>query len=365
MLKRIFHIMIVAFGLAAFAACSSDNDVASIEAPKPQASIVVTVTLDDNEANLGNLTFVFSDASGNILDIFYDTFVSGKTYEFSISSSATHLMVLGNVATSALLGATNITDLNSGNSLALGDVRYDELPMVGNTDLTLIGGGTTDIAIALSRVVARVGLDNVTLNIPAWVGTLTPQEVFMYSVNDLHFWYDLDDLWQGRNSVAATDGVITGELTEGGDTLRTYLGNRLTSSLSLPSSTDGKTKIVYYVYPHGFGSPTKLVLKGSWQDPQGNVSTTYYPIIVNHVYDALTVTEGSNSTTYDPTTYYPDDSRIEANKVYMIDLTITGKGLDHPGDNWQDDRDRSITDVRTAVTPWTEQNDTVYWDIIK
>lgn len=364
MFKRIFHIMIVAFGLAALAACSSDNDSNALEAPKPQANIVVTVTLDDNEANLGNLVFAFYNSAGRLINIYSAPFVNGKKYTYSTTTAATHLMVVGNVETSVIGNASTTTDLSTDYGYLLGNVRYDELPMVGNADLTLVGGGTTDITVPLSRIVARVGLDNITINVPTYLGTFTPTDVFMYRVNDEHHWYDINDLWLGRDVASVSDGAITGEDNAGGDTVRTYLGTRITSSLSLPSSSDGKTKIIFYVYPHGFGNPTKLVVKGYWTDVNNNTTVTYYPIVVNHVYDELTVHD-QTPTTYKPTDTYLDDSRIDANRIYMIDMTIVGKGLPHPDDKWDNDRDNSITDIRTAVTPWQEENDTVYWDIIK
>ena len=84
------------------------------------------------------------------------------------------------------------------------------------------------------------------------------------------------------------------------------------------------------MFPHGPENATRLVVKGTFTDPNGTKSTMYYPVIVNHMYESIV--NGDVTYQYGIDTY-PDDSRLEANKTYMLNLEITGKGVNSPSED--------------------------------
>lgn len=367
MWRKVFHIALtLVAAITLLSSCSHDNDIVSLT-EMPQGNIVVTVNLDGDETMVDNLVFITFDKDGKMVTVHTDRYEEGKRYSFATYQTSTHLLVLANVDNTVFNGDFTTADLATSKDWQLKNITTSTHPFTGNTSITFSNDVANVESLVLTRAIARIGFDNISINVPAYKGTFTPTEVFAYSVNDTHYWYDTDNLWGGRDDVTAKDGTITGERTEGGDTLRTFLGDRLNGALSLPNSSDGKTKIIYYVYPHGFGNPTKLVVKGYFTDLEGKTTIDYYPIIVNHVYDDLTVHNTDTTkttTTYTPDNIYPDDSKIEANKIYMISLNIVGKGLSSPADNWRGD-DRSISDVRTSVMPWSYVNDTINYDPIR
>jgi hypothetical protein len=173
-----------------------------------------------------------------------------------------------------------------------------------------------------------VGVKNISVNIPSGE-SFTPKEIFVCRANDKHALLDGASAtpWDGysySDFIDLQDGNVvikgaTGETSITGSLPGLTSGYR---NITLPVENDRSTWQYFYVFPHDATNPTRMVLKGIYRNILGDESVVYYPVIMNHVYNTIEV----GNTSYTDATTYADDSKLEANKSYMLDLSISGEG---------------------------------------
>jgi len=231
---------------------------------------------------------------------------------------------------------TSRDGLSNTGATTAGSQTMTALPMTSGivSPLSLSGNGTTNKTVELTRVVARVSINNIATsfdsNGPYAGATFTPTEIFMYNVNDNY-------TWNGTASASAT--TVSGESTASKSFA--YLGTGTTNYVS-PSSTASQ---FFYVFPHSSTLPTKLVIKGTFTPSGGTAQTMYYPIVVNHAQSNTTFTDANGKSITNT-----NDATIEANKAYNIAVTITGLGVIDPSL----DIDPSAVTINSQVQDWTQ-----------
>jgi len=311
----------------------------------------------ENEGTINTVCVGLFDADGNTITIHEYTYTNGQSESILTTTQVTQMIVEANVPSGLFTGATTISTfqskvqqlsyttsrdgLSNTGATTAGSQTMTALPMTSGivSPLSLSGNGTTNKTVELTRVVARVSINNITTsfdsNGPYAGATFTPTEIFMYNVNDNY-------TWNGAASASAT--TVSGESTASKSFA--YLGTGSTNYVS-PSSTASQ---FFYVFPHSSTLPTKLVIKGTFTPSGGTAQTMYYPIVVNHAQSNTSFTDCSGNTTTNT-----DDAMIEANKAYNIAVTITGLGVTDPSK----DIDPSAVTINSQVQDWTAKSVTV------
>lgn len=348
-MKRNLSHMLMAITLTmAFTGCQSTPDVVT-EVTKEETPQRITITLhladiaesratgnpsvvdawgQQVDCRLSQLLFATFDDDGKLLSNHADTYEQDKVYRFTTYRSATKLVIFANVSATTLWDIANCSELSSTNFGGLSADQYSAIPMVGEAPIIITEDmNETTTIISLHRLMARIGVKNVDVNIPEDVGSFEPTEVFAHHVNEHHAFFDHDNGWQGRSFSLLNNGS-SGEYNVAGS--MPLLGSGASANFYRPRAEIPDTWQYFYVYPHEKENATRLVVKGMFTDTENVQSTMYYPVVVNHMYE--TITEGDTQYRYG-TDIYPNDSRLEANKTYMLDLTITGKGVSSPDDD--------------------------------
>lgn len=332
-MKQILLYGIYIVGVMLVASCSADDSVLTPVAERTD-SITVTLSIDKaalsraagnpalTDGNISTLLIAAFDNAGNLVTTSTKYYAANGIYSFNTTEATTQLMVIANSGINSMV-IHDKTDLIAQYNLVLSAANSSAIPMVGTADISITENQQepVEVNIALMRLMSRVVVTNISVDASAH---FTPTEIFMMNVNEKHALYDATALWQGRNytSLTATNGA-TGETGESG--AMAFLSSG--SSFAVPQTADNTTWQYFHVYPHEAENATRLVIKGTYTDPQTDQqSTMYYPVIVNHVY--ASITEGENQYTYAP--YYPNDSRLEANKSYAMSISITGEGVSTP-----------------------------------
>jgi len=306
----------------------------------------------ENEGTINTVCVGLFDADGNTITIHEYTYTNGQSESILTTTQVTQMIVEANVPSGLFTGATTISTfqskvqqlsyttsrdgLSNTGATTAGSQTMTALPMTSGivSPLSLSGNGTTSKTVELTRVVARVSINNIATsfdsNGPYAGATFTPTEIFMYNVNDQH-------TWNGTASASAT--TVSGESTA--STSFAYLGTGSTNYAAPTSSTPQ----FFYVFPHSSTLPTKLVIKGTFTPSGGTAQTMYYPIVVNHAQSNTTFTDANGKSIANT-----NDATIEANKAYSIAVTITGLGVTNPSK----DIDPSAVTVNSQVQDWTQ-----------
>ena len=343
MLKKLSYWIMALFIATALNACRSHEADAEKEEIPERITITLHLTgVNDSRAigdptqagtygqadrRLTQLVFATFDSNGNLLSSHVDTYDVDKSYRFSTLRTATKLVIMANVDQRTLWDIENCSNLSSRNFLELSADHYSAIPMVGSASITITEYmDETSTVITLTRLMARIGVKNVEVNIPEETGSFEPTEIFSYRVNDQHSYYDHDNGWLGRSFSQYTNGA-TGEF--GVNNNIEFLSSGI-ANFYRPQIDNPDTWQYFYVFPHSPENATRLVVKGTFTDPDGTKSTMYYPVIVNHMYESIVNGDVTYQYGIDS---YPDDSRLEANKTYMLNLEITGKGVNSPSED--------------------------------
>ena len=300
--------------VAIFASCSNDANGASDD--NKDKGVVVTIRLDRatmsrvmgdpnaTDANsyrydtkIDKVAFLIFDAAGNLITSHYDVFEENKVYRFSTTDAAHEMYIVTNVDANILREVNIKNDLTNKAIVSLKENDYSAIPMIGRVIIS-ITENEFNADVQLKRLLARVGVKNISVNIPSGE-SFTPKEIFVCRANDKHALLDGASVtpWDGysySDFIDLQDGnvVIKGAT---GETSITGSLPGLTSgygNITLPVENDRSTWQYFYVFPHDATNPTRMV------------RTTSYT-------DAAT---------------YADDSKLEANKSYMLDLSISGEG---------------------------------------
>jgi hypothetical protein len=223
--------------------------------------------------------------------------------------------------------------------------------------------------IAMKRLVARIGISSIKINIPATGmyadDTFTPTEVFVYnaatSVNPDGTTLTPEPSSTGESTTPkGTSTALTAPPTMA-DNLGnySYLSTGLISSFTdntqtTPTPTLSTTNQYYfYVFPHTATNPTKLVIKGTWYNSTAKTyEIVYYPIVINHAQIGTTIKDGNG------TTLTPTEAKIDANMQYNLTAEIKAKGVSDPGT----DITPSAISVGLTVTNWDVTNQDVIFE---
>ena len=344
-MKRLFfYILSLVAMVAIFASCSNDANGASDD--NKDKGVIVTIRLDratmtrvmgDPNATDANsmrldskiekVGFLIFDAAGNLVTRHNDVFEENKVYRFSTTDDAHEMYIVTNVDANILREVNVKNDLTNKAIVSLKENDYSAIPMIGRVIIS-ITENEFNANVQLKRLLARVGVKNISVNIPSGE-SFTPKEIFVCRANDKHAlldgasatpwdgysYSDFIDLQDGNVVIKGATGEtsITGSLPG----LTSGYGN-----ITLPVENDRSTWQYFYVFPHDATNPTRMVLKGIYRNILGDESVVYYPVIMNHVYNTIEV----GTTSYTDATTYADDSKLEANKSYMLDLSLSGEG---------------------------------------
>jgi hypothetical protein len=244
-------------------------------------------------------------------------------------------------------GTTTPTTVNSQLSTAL--------PMY-SAETALIAGTPMTATITLTRMVARVAITSITANFDAtglYTGaSFTPTEVFMYNANTSCNWDGTytQSLQTGESTTPIgtswIDQTVLSSVTES-LTDYSYLS---TGAISSFTSGTLSSPYYFYVFPNSAGTPTKLVIKGTWYY-DSKYSVVYYPIIINHLQSGTSI---NGSTTEAPS----NDSQVAANTQYALTATIKGKGVSSPGT----DINPAAISLTVSVNPWSTTSQDVTFE---
>jgi hypothetical protein len=301
---------------------------------KAHSAIIVNdagSTVGTGEAKINRITVaVFKAASANTVDdsdpvdVIYETVaLTGSSVSVPVTAGNRSVLVVANAPAGAFENITTRSGFKS-KTLSLdltakgvdGEAESVEstqsisnLPMEGEityvTGTTINTGTTTTASVILKRLVARVAITSITTQFSGAYAnaTFTPTEIFLYNANTSFTW----------GSVASTSLFKQGETLVPANYC-SYLGNTVSGY-----TTNIGDPYYFYTFPNDATSPTKLVIKGTF-DPDGgtasNAKTVYYPIVIN-LYNVNTsnLPDGASST-----------AKIEANKAYNLTAIIKGEG---------------------------------------
>lgn len=343
-MKRLFFYIIgIVAMVAIFASCS--KDVASSE-ETGNKGVIITIRLDRAtmarvmgdpnatdetslryDTKIEKVGFLIFNAAGELVTRHSEAYVEGKEYRFSTTDDAYEMLIVANVDANILREINSKDELTNKSIVSLKATDYSAIPMIGRVIIS-ITGNEFSATVSLKRLLARVGVKNISVNIPS-SESFVPKEIFVCRANDKHALLDnsADNPWDGysySDFIDLQDGSIIIKGATGETSITGSLPG-LTSGygdMTLPVSNDRSTWQYFYVFPHDATNPTRMVLKGIYTDSYGEESVTYYPVILNHVYNTVQV----GNTTYTEASEYANDSKLEANKSYLLDLSISGEG---------------------------------------
>lgn len=375
-----------------------------------RTSGIATTNGDDptkDEGKLNNLEIgLFDDGgnrvsakNGNTESTDYSYSSTGPT-QISTTSNATKVAVIANVPTSTttnlgatktysafgsdypgLLANTTSTDGTSAQDgttnkpYTVNSQQITGLPMYGEKPITW-SNTSSNVTVTLTRMVARVCLTKLVTDFTNYAdpnATFVPTEVFMYNVKDkLTNWQTgttdftasetggndpgLCEMTDKTNTTPASVGYIS-PLTD-----YAYLssGSAVPAGwVSSPKSTDthgvtyfncaaaDASALSFYVFPNtNTSAPTKIIIKGIFTTGVTS-AIVYYPIIINHASSYNTIT-GTDGNTYPASGSYSNDSKISANTIYNLQVTIEGRGVAEPSMPLEP----STVNATMQVTPW-------------
>jgi len=376
MRKSIYLIAALSTGL--FASCSSDS-VPSEPAGQGQARIELTLTgnstgtrangaslpTDDasGEQKVNNIVIGIFNNSGGVLsvqdvstpkvgpgDANKNVITCPLTGTSAVTCSA---VVVANVPASsiaALKTSTTKTDflektITLSESTVSSNVQVStNLPMSGDivdssnsnaATFSLTPGGTkTGLAVQLTRMASRITLTSLKSdfsNSPYPSATFKLQRIFLrdaIAATKVTTSATPGDAMSGTTYVTG-GGVWSGTAWSG---INPYLFDDLGTPLAITSSTTLPGSKYYWFYSFandGSTSPTSFVIQGLF-DADGNdgttgdVSTVFYPVIVN---------KAQPGTTYNGSNVGTSTGSISRNNLYNLAVNLKNKGISSPTDN--------------------------------
>jgi hypothetical protein len=312
----------------------------------------------------GSLNVVSEYAAGNLTDN------GNGSYSATLNCSPANgcsIVAVANAPVNTFAGVNTKTAFLSKTvdlQLTANGVNTDQLstnlPMSGESgSINFTANLTTNASVNLSRLVARVALNNVSTAFdPAGQyasATFKVTKVFLYNA------LKTSKVATGDASTTFPSspqyyhgGTVSGNVwTDGLDFLR----DDLSSPAEVNASTPYATSHFFYAFPNPSSNTTKtkLVIAGVFdQDGSGSAygeETVYYPIVINKNQSGTTITE--NSTSQTGRTGY-----IDRNTIYNLTATIKGKGVSDPAQDIEP-ADLSLT-VTVADWALTVTQDVVF-----
>ena len=351
-MKRLFLYILHLVAISAMiASCSTATDAVD-EKANGKDSVMISVRLsreaqgramgnpaasDESghiDERLNSLSFFVFNNTGALVTLYNSQFKDGNVYTFAASADASEMLIVANVPEEELRQVSKKSDLVDKAIVSLSANHYSAIPMMGTTPISITEEAPFYTGtVSLKRLLARICVTNITTNLPEG-DSFTPTEIFVCRANEKHAIMNLHvaNIWEGLSYSdiieSDEDGVAikgaTGETAVEGSLpfLSSGYGN-----ITLPQENSPDTWQYFYVFPHEPLNATRLVLKGTYtEELTHRTSVVYYPVILNHVYNTITVGDHE----YDDASEYAADSRLDANKSYELNLTIGGPGTDKP-----------------------------------
>ena len=326
-MKKNFYLM-TAFCAIILSACSSDTDPTTggeeSKTAKLELNILGTTTRAtgtlpgdtgaENQINTVAVGVFNSDGSTNTIAEFTTAQVSAKSAVINCTPGTNcTLIAVANAPSGTFAGVATktafvaktvaLSQTNSG-----GAQVNTNLPMSAQeTGVNLTVAGPNNKTLNLSRLVSRISISSIqTAFDPSGQykdATFTATDIFLYNAKSTT---TIDP------GTPTTTNLISGE-TVGNE----YLINTLSQAITGTAYT---TPYWFYTFANDATSPTKLVLKGTFDADgvTGGEETVYYPIVVNKSQTGTTITGGTG------------DATIARNQAYKLTLTIKGKGVSSP-----------------------------------
>lgn len=314
------------------AGCSSDTeptpDTSQGKTAKLELSLIgsttrATGTLPDDtgaEADINTVVVgVFnSGGSTNTIAEFTTAQVSAKTASVNCTpATGCSIIAVANAPTGTFAGVTTRTDfiaktveLSQTNNLDIQEST--NLPMSAEqTGINLTVAGPNTATLQLSRLVSRISIASVKTEFDTngqyKDATFTATGIFLYNAKSTS---------PVNPGTPITTNLISGE-TAGNE----YLINTFSQAIT---STPYTTSYWFYTFANDATSPTKLVIKGTFDADGAGTGVSepvYYPVVVNKNQTGTTITGGTG------------DATITRNRAYKIGVTIKGKGVASPADD--------------------------------
>lgn len=231
------------------------------------------------------------------------------------------------------------------------------IPMIGETTVDVLPQKDTDITtvnLALTRMVARVSLSQITIDFPEfsidnyplhtglWIQHSALQNATRYSSIELDPMKEpvVSDYLSGMNSGGDTGTYwLHDAYQDNGGFFSVYEHvNGVATNWLLKNGAPS----YFYTFPNGSkDNPTKLVIRAQYAyDPidtrQVYYATYYYPITIN----TGTVKDKDGNE-------LQGDGIIRRNMVYDLKVTLKGPGNDRPDDTFDGN-----VQVEVTATPW-------------
>ncbi len=347
-MKKDFYLMAVAYAmLMLFAACSSEADptpntgerTAKMELNLTGSATRATGTLPgntgaENKINTVAVGVFNSNGSTNTIAEFTAAQITAKTGVINCTpATGCSVIVVANAPSGTFAGITTRTAFVAKTVLLsqtnnAGVQENTNLPMSAEqTSVDLTAGATNTVTMQLSRLVSRISIADIKTgfdpNGQYKDATFTTTGVFLFNAKSTS---TIDP------GAPTTTNLITGE-----DAGNEYLLNTFSQSIN---STSYTTPYWFYTFVNDATSPTKLVIRGTF-DPDGagasSEETVYYPVVVNKAQTGTSITGGTG------------DSTIGRNQAYKIGVTIKGKGVASP----TTDIEPAALTVNVQVADWT------------
>lgn len=320
----------VALSLAACAGDENENELQPKERTAKVELILTgtpaetkaTGTLPTSEVTINRVTVGIFNSDGTTNTIAEPT-LENKKYTFNCMPGTCDIIVVANAPTGTFTGVTTksafIAKTVILSQTATSDVQNaSNLPMSGKAEkVTLTAGKETTQTISLSRLVARICINNIKTAFDSKgqysKATFSLKKVFLHNA--------MSTSQVTPEAAPTTTLPLSGSV----DANNKYLQTALTTAASIGTSAN-TTNYWFYTFANTNATKTKLVLFGSF-DPDGTTGATaatdvYYPVVINKKQPGTTITGGTDA--------QKGTSTVLRNTLYNITATIKGKGVDSP-----------------------------------
>jgi hypothetical protein len=407
-MKKVLAFFVGCLALGMISSCSNSDDVnvnnggttipttktltLNISGSNPASRIAGIPSVQD-EATINNLMVVIIDNDTHVIEKIQKFGNGTLTQTVKYATEKPSVVVLANFpdafyqdvapnASTMTLEQLKAKTLDIENTVIAenGPQVATNLPMIGSTAALeqALDGNQQAIAnaytadVVLHRMVARVNLAGVISNLPAG-DTFVPEAVFIkngYTVSNIassHIaaldgekssWFNLDGfptLSVFKNGFFENNRNADPEPTH--NDIAGYFKNAYEASGdgAFVFGEQDQTQASFYIYPNhniDFVERTQLVIKGKYTPNGGEAEDSYYVVVINREPGA-DVTYGVSGDENGIGDAVRGTGNIEANYIYNISATITGKGQNEEDfNNNEDPKGKYGLTVNITVQNW-------------
>lgn len=408
-MKKVLAFFAGLFALGMITSCTNSDDVnvnnggttipttktltLNISGSNP-ASRMAGIPSVASEATINNLMVVIIDNDTHVIEKIQKFGNGDLTQRVKYATEHPSVVVLANfpdafyqgvapIASTMTLADFKAKTLDIENTVIVenGPQVATNLPMIGSTatlvqaldgdQQPVVNAYTADVV--LHRMVARVNLAGVISNLP--VGdTFVPEAVFIkngYTVSNIsssHIaalegtqasWFNLDGfptLSVFKNGLFENNKNTVPEPTH--NEIAGYFKNAYAASgdgAFVFGGEQNPTQASFYIYPNhniDFAERTQLVIKGKYTPNDGEAEDSYYVVVINREPGA-DVTYGVSGDANGIGDAVRGTGNIDANYIYNISATITGKGQSEEDfNNNEDPKGKYGLTVNITVENW-------------